>query len=83
MHLLVDQEDGGSILPPPFQSLDNFVHPTLPVSFGIDSKSQWSLLSGVYAMGSKRSNAGKWIKPVMDSLTLEKDTLKLTLSTIS
>ena len=34
------------------------------------------LLSGVYARGSKRSHAGKWKKPVMDSLTLEKNTLK-------
>ena len=82
---------GGSIPPPPFQSLGNFFHPTLPVSFRRDgksrwsllsgvyargSKSRWSLLSGVYARGSKRSHAGKWKNPVMDSITLEKDTLK-------
>ena len=30
--------------------------PTLPVSFGRDTKSRWSLLSGVYARGSKRSH---------------------------
>ena len=30
--------------------------PRLPVSFGRDSKSRWSLLSGVYARGSKRSH---------------------------
>ena len=30
--------------------------PRLPVSFGGDSKSRWSLLSGVYARGSKRSH---------------------------
>ena len=53
-----------------------FVHPTLPMSFGRDIKSRWSLLSGVYARGSKRSHAGKWKKPVIDSQTLEKDTLK-------
>ena len=30
----------------PFRSLVNFVHPTLPVSFGRDIKSPWSLPSG-------------------------------------
>ena len=47
------------------------------LSFGRDSKSHWSLLSGVYTRGSKTSHARKWKKPVMDSLTLEKDALKL------
>ena len=42
----------------PFQNLDNFVHPTLLVSFGRDTKSRWSLLPGVYARGSKRSHTG-------------------------
>ena len=42
----------------PFQNLGNFVHPTLPVSFGTDTKSSWSLLPGVYARGSKRSHTG-------------------------
>ena len=32
--------------------------PHLPVSFGRDTKSRWSLLSGVYARGSKRSHTG-------------------------
>ena len=31
----------------------NFIHLTLPVSFGRDTKSRWSLLSGVYARGSQ------------------------------
>ena len=38
-------------------SLPNFgnsVYPALPVSFGGDTKSRRSLLSGVYARGSKR-----------------------------
>ena len=35
-HPPVDREDGDSIPPPPFRSLGNFVHPTLPVSFGRD-----------------------------------------------
>ena len=32
--------------------------PHLPVSFGRDTKSRWSLLSGVYARGSKISHTG-------------------------
>ena len=32
--------------------------PHLPVSFGRDTKSRWSLISGVYARGSKRSHPG-------------------------
>ena len=51
----------------PFRNLGNFVHPTLPVSFGRDTKSRWSLLSGVYARGSKRPHTGKWKKLVVDS----------------
>ena len=47
---------------PPFRNLGNFVHLTLPVSFGRDTKSRWSLLSGVYARGSKRSHIeGKFV----------------------
>ena len=38
---------------PPFQNIGN-----LPVSFGRDTKSRWSFLSGVYAGGSKRSHTG-------------------------
>ena len=40
-----------------FRSLGNFIHPALPVSSGRDSKScwRWSVLSGVYARGSKRT----------------------------
>ena len=34
----------------------NSVYPALPVSFGGDTKSRRSLLSGVYARGSKRSH---------------------------
>ena len=40
------------------RNLGNFVHLTLPVSFGRDTKSRWSLLSSVYARGSKRSHTG-------------------------
>ena len=43
---------------PPFLNLGDFFTPHLPVSFGRDTKSRWSLLSGVYARGSKRSHTG-------------------------
>ena len=52
---------------PPFRNLGNFVHLKLPVSFGRDIKSRWSLLSGVYVRGSKRSHT------VVDSVILQKD----------
>ena len=32
------------------------VYPALPVYFGGDTKSRWSLLCGVYARGSKRTH---------------------------
>ena len=38
------------------RNFGNSVYPALPVSFGRDSKSRWSLLSGVYARGSKSSH---------------------------
>ena len=38
------------------RNFDNSVYPALPVSFGGDTKSRRSLLSGVYARGSKRSH---------------------------
>ena len=41
---------------PRFGTLANSVYPALPVSFGGDTKSCRSLLSGVYARGSKRSH---------------------------
>ena len=40
----------------PLGNFGNFLYPTLPVSFGRDSKSRWPLLSGVYARGSKISH---------------------------
>ena len=43
---------------PPFRNLDNFVHLTLPVSFKGQTKSRWSLLSGVCARRSKISHTG-------------------------
>ena len=36
------------------RNVGNSVYPALPVSFGGDTKSRRSLLSGVYARGSKR-----------------------------
>ena len=38
------------------RNFGNSVNRSLPVSFGWDTKSRWSLLSGVYARGSKRSH---------------------------
>ena len=38
------------------RNFGNSVYPTLPVSFGGDTKSRWFLLSGVYVRGSKRSH---------------------------
>ena len=43
------------IPPRPLGNFGNFLYPTLPVFFGGDTKSCWSLLFDVYAMGSKRS----------------------------
>ena len=42
----------------PLGNFGNFLYPTLPVSFGRDTKRRWSLLSGVYARGSKISHTG-------------------------
>ena len=50
----VNRGDGGSIPPTAVSKLRQ----TLPVSFGRDTKSRWSLLSGVYARGSKKSHTG-------------------------
>ena len=38
------------------RNFGNSVYSTLPMSFQGDTKSCWSLLSGVYARGSKRSH---------------------------
>ena len=38
----------------------HFVHTTLLLSFGGDTKSHWCLLSGIYV--SKRSHAERWRK---------------------
>ena len=42
----------------PLRNVANSVYPTLPVSFGGDTKSRRYLLSGVYARGSKISHTG-------------------------
>ena len=46
--------DGGTSL----RNFGNSVYPALPVSFGGDTNSRRSLLSGVYARESKRSHTG-------------------------
>ena len=60
-----------------FRNFGNSVYPTLPVSFGGDTKSRRFFLSGVYAGGSKKSHQSalemcnlSWIPPL-----LEKDNL--------
>ena len=42
----------------PFRNLGNFVHPILPVSFGIDTKNHMSVLFGVFVKRSKSSHTG-------------------------
>ena len=42
----------------PEGNFSNFLYPNLPVSFGRDTKSRRSLLSGVYARGSKIAHTG-------------------------
>ena len=50
------------------RNFGNSVYPALPVSFGRDSKSRRSLLSGVYARGSKISHQSALVcVTVMDS----------------
>ena len=49
---------GSSVVGAPLQNLGKFVYPTLPVSFGGDTKRHRSLLSGVYARVSKISHTG-------------------------
>ena len=54
----------------------NSVYPALPVSFGGDTKSRRSLLSGVYARGSKRSHQSALeCVTVVDSTTLREGQL--------
>ena len=65
----------------PFANYDSCIGPILrlqdclihlPVSFGRDTKSRWSLLSGVYGRGSKRSHTrGKCV--ICSGLTNSKE----------
>ena len=41
---MVEVRSGGQSHLPPFRNLGSFVHLTLPVSFGRDTKSRWALL---------------------------------------
>ena len=55
----VNRGDGSSVPPTSVSKLKAISFtPHLPVSFGRDTKSRWSLLSGGYARGSKRSHTG-------------------------
>ena len=42
----------------PHGNFGNFLYPTSPVSFGRNTKSRRSLISGGYARGSKSSHSG-------------------------
>ena len=58
------------------RNFGNSVYPALPVSFGGDTKSRRSLLSGVYARGSKRSHQSALeCVTVVDSTTLREGQL--------
>ena len=57
-HQTVNRGDGGSIPPTAVSKLRQFCSPHIYMSFGRDNKSRWSLLSGVYAKGSKISHTG-------------------------
>ena len=70
-HRAFGRGDRASNPPPPFRSLGNFVHPTLPVSFGRDSKTV-----GPFCLVSMPGERKDGKKHVMDSLILEKDILK-------
>ena len=55
------------------RNFGNSVYPALPVSFGGDTKSRRSLLSGVYARGSKRPHqSAQECVTVVDSTTHSK-----------
>ena len=56
------------------RNFGNSVYPALPVSFGGDTKSRRSLLSGVYTRGSKRSHQSALeCVTVVDSTTHSKN----------
>ena len=58
------------------RNFGNSVYPALPVSFGGDTKSRRSLLSGVYARGSKISHQSALeCVTVVDSTTLREGPL--------
>ena len=58
------------------RNFGNSVYPALPVSFGGDTKNRRSLLSGVYARGSKRSHQSALeCVTVVDSTTHSKNSL--------
>ena len=55
------------------RNFGNSVYPSLPVSFGGDTESRRSLLSRVYARGSKRSHQSALeCVPVVDSISHSK-----------
>ena len=58
-HRTVNREDRGSIPPTAVSKLRQFCSPHICLCLSEETlKSRWSLLSGVYARGSKRSHTG-------------------------
>ena len=75
----VNRGVGDSILPTTVSKLRlkiSFI-PHLPVSFGRDTKSRWSLLYGVYARESKISHTGGKINVTCSGLTNSRWTLNV------
>ena len=54
----VNRGDSGSIPPTAVSKLRQFRSPHICRCLSEETKSRWSLLSGVYARGSKRSHTG-------------------------
>ena len=54
--LLLARDTGFRILLAPLRNFSNSVYPSLPASFGGDTKHSWSLPTGVCARGSKMSH---------------------------
>ena len=70
-HLICSRPGNVGVVAISLWDFGNSVYPTLPVYFGRDTKSRWSLLSGVYARRSKRSHqAALKCVTVVDSTTL-------------
>ena len=58
---------GSSAVGVPLRNFGKFIYPTLPASFGGDTKRSQPLLADVYARRSKISQTGgKWTPPLLE-----------------